>query len=349
MKRKIPSYILLASCVIMLNCCYMAKQGIYFVKINSRAVSTEKLYKKSATPDDVKQFIVKVNRILDFAADSIGLNRNSNFRKYIQTDKDHIVDVLYASGRLDFSQYTWSFPFVGLFPNKGFFDVKDAQTEARRLDSRGYDTYITHAPAFSTLGYFSDPVYSYMKKYSMFRLARTIIHEQTHATLFIKNQLQFNEELAMFMGDEGALEYIAEYAGDTSQEYRDAIKTMHDETAYYSLVKSLYKRLEGVYGGNLSHEEKLEKKRKIITGFKDSVEKNYDSIFESGDFKWLSAIAINNAFISADMTYTYNLDLFKEVFLRNNRSLKKTLECLKKLDYRSQDPHNTVKKFLNGI
>jgi len=339
----------MAFCVFLLNGCYILKQGTCFLKYSIKAVPVKKIQNSPETPEDLRRFLSLVNEIRDFAADSAGLNKNSNFTRYIDINKNHIVDVVYGAGRTDFSPYTWHFPFIGSFPNKGFFDLTDAQKEAGRLGGKGYDTYLARADAFSTLGFFSDPIYSFMKNFSIFRIARLIIHEQTHATLFIKNQLQFNEELAMFAGNEGGLRFVKAKYGDTSKVYRQAIIELHDEDAYYKLIRILYTQLKKVYDDSaITTDEKLRNKQRIIARFQDSVAQNYNSIFQSPDYAGLSKININNAFITADMTYTLNLDMFYALYDKNQRDLRQTIACLKKTKFKSKDPHSTLKRLLES-
>ena len=290
-------------------------------------------------------FISLVDEIRGYASDSIGLVKNDNFSKYIDVHKSHIVDVVYGAGKLNFTPYTWRFPFFGSFPNKGFFELKDARKEADGLIAKGYDACILPAGAFSTLGFFSDPVYSFMMRYSPFRLASIIFHEQTHATLFIKSQMQFNEELATFIGNEGGLRFIRSKFGDTSEHYRNALDVLHDESVFSSLMKSLRGELKTAYDSTgITDENKLQLKQSIIARFKDSVESNYDSLFRSPAYRGLPKMEINNAFIAADMTYTLNLSMFRDLYKRKNRDFKAMLASLKPLKKQKGDPHALMKK-----
>jgi predicted aminopeptidase len=304
----------------------------------------EKLLHDEATPADTKAFFVLVKEIRRYAIDSIGLVNNNNFSKYVDVHASHIVDVVYAAGKLDFAPFMWHFPFFGGFPNKGFFETGDARKEADGLAAKGYDVCVLPSGAFSTLGFFSDPVYSYMKRYSPFQLANLIFHEQTHATLFIKNQLQFNEELAMFVGKEAGQRFIKSKYGDTSDEYRSALNLVHDEDVYYGLMRSLYRKLKALYGDSgIDTGEKLRLKGEIINRFKDSVITNSDSLFRSQSYRGYSKAVINNATLAADMTYTLNLSTFHDLFERKNRDFKTMLASLKTLKRKKGDLHELVK------
>jgi predicted aminopeptidase len=338
-------FICASLCALSLSGCYLVKQGRYVLKYSTEARRIDKMRQSADTPEELKAFFSLVDEVRRFAADSLGLSKNDNYSTYIEIPGDRVVNVVYAAGKFDFKPYIWKFPFFGSWPNKGFFESRDARKEAGRLAAKGYDTCVLGAGAFSTLGFFSDPVYSYMKRYSTFGLAYLIFHEQTHATLFIKSQLQFNEELATFFGKEGALRFVRGKFGDTSEQFRKALSSIHDEDVFYNLMRSLHKSLKEVYdSAGLSDEIKLELKQKIISRFKDSIDVHYDSLFQSKGYRWLTKSTINNATLLADMTYNQNLSLFRDLYERKNRDFKALLAGLKTLKKKKGDLHEWIGK-----
>jgi predicted aminopeptidase len=334
---RIAGIALASACALPLAGCYVLKQGCSVIKYTHEAIPIKKLQNRPDTPDSLREFLRLVGEIRRFAADSIGLVRNGSFSTYVNIDKTYLVDVVYGAGKLDFTPYQWRFPFFGTFPYKGFFDRKDAQKEADRLIAKGYDAFIGRVDAFSTLGFFSDPLYSFMSRFSVYRIASLILHEQTHATIYYKNQAQFNEELAMFVGNEGALRFIRANYGDSSERYINALHEQKDDGEYFSLIKSLYRKLKSAYDGNGTEAEKLEVKRLIIRKFKDSISANYDSLFSSQAYRGMAAMDINNALIAADMTYTYDLNWFYELYRKKNRDFRVMLAILKKLKNKKGD------------
>lgn len=320
------------------------KQGYYVIKYTTGSVPIEKLRRRADTPLELKRFFSLVSDIREFAFDSVGLKKNNNFTTYVKVDRKYLVDIVFAAGKDNFTPYQWRFPFFGSFPDKGYFDLNDAEAEARRLDKKGYDTYVGRGDAFSTLGFFSDPVYSFMKDFSLFEIASLIIHEETHATLFIKDNVQFNEEMATFFGAEGALRFIKAKFGDSSEQLKNAEKESQDYRTYIGLIDSLYNRLKIVYDETIALQEKLRKKQEIIGQFKDFVTDKYDSLFGSPDFKGLSKVNINNAFISSDITYTFDLKDFYNLYQKNNRDFRAVLMCLKPLKNSKGDLHEALRK-----
>jgi predicted aminopeptidase len=336
---------LLACCALLLSGCYLWKQGTRVLSYTTCSVPITKLLKRPDTPDSLKQFFNLVNEIRAYATDSIGLAKNSNFTRFVSIKKPYLIDLVTATGKADFVPFTWCYPFFGCWPLRGYFDSADAIKEAKRLKKLGLDVARSTAGAFSTLGFLSDPVYSYMKNYHLYQIANLIIHEQTHPTVYIKNQAEFSEEFASFVGAEGALGFIRSKYGDSSAQYQNAKKESRDIGTYYRSIQSLYRALLAVYGSTISQEEKLQKKSGIIAGFKDSIARNYDAIFLTQGYRGIEKADINNAFVSLDMTYTLDLDLFYSLYEKENRDLRKTVVTVKALSKKKGD----CKRNLNDL
>ncbi|HEX8945908.1 MAG TPA: aminopeptidase, partial [Gemmatimonadaceae bacterium] len=139
-----------------------------------------------------------------FAADSIGLRAKQSFTTFSQLERDTLVLVLSGAYRDRLAPYTWWFPVVGRVPYKGFFDFTAARQAARTLESDGFDVYLRPSPAFSTLGWFNDPLLSTSLAADSLDLANTVIHELTHNTFYAPGQAVFNESFANFVGARGS-------------------------------------------------------------------------------------------------------------------------------------------------
>ncbi len=346
MKSVLKSSILFLCVALLCSGCYLLKQGRYILKYTRQAVAVEKLQKSPATPGDMKKFLALVQEIRTFASEKIGLAENDNYTSCVISDKKYLVDVVYAAASDNFTQYEWRYPFFGRFPYKGFFERADAQKEAERLKSKGYDVSIGRVRAFSSLGIIADPLYSFMKDDGVFHLANTIIHEQTHATMYLKNQVQFNEELATFIGREGALAFIKSKYGDSSEEYRNGKKEVRDDSLYSALIHSLYQTLDTLYKSAIPMQEKLQNKQRIISRFKDSIAENYSAIFTTPSYKGIENAAINNAYIAIEITYTLDLKLFYELYALNNQDLSETITRLKSLKKTREDPKKRIKQMV---
>jgi predicted aminopeptidase len=131
-----------------------------------------------------------------FAVDSLGLNAGESFTTFSQLDRDTLVLVLSAAYRDRLQAYRWWFPIVGRLPYKGYFDFGRARNEQDAFQARGFDTYLRPASAFSTLGWFNDPLLSTTVRADTTFLVNTVIHELSHNTLFVSGNAEFSESFA---------------------------------------------------------------------------------------------------------------------------------------------------------
>ncbi|MCU0608871.1 MAG: aminopeptidase [Chitinispirillaceae bacterium] len=304
------------------------------------------MIKNPDTDDGQKKFLDEVRRIRCFAADTIGLAENRNYTSYIRIDKKYLLDVVAASLPDTFSQYHWWFPFVGSVPYKGFFIRRDAVGEAKKLRDKGYDVTIGAVDAFSSLGFLRDPVYSFMGGFSRYRLASLIIHEQTHATLYLKNQTAFNEQLATYIGDEGALLYIRRTFGDSSSELHDALREKKDYETWQTKLGELHETLTDIYTAHVSREDRVRLKQEAIGEFKKSLTEGYSTLFQTELFRGIEKAEINNAYIAVRMNYYKDLSLMYELQRKSGGDYIATVRQLLSLKNAKGDPLANVKKMV---
>jgi predicted aminopeptidase len=302
----------LASCASQLG--YLAKQGNYFMRYSGGAESIDDLLRSASTPAETRQLLERVTEIRRFAVESIGLRDNGNYTRYKKIDRDYLVDVVQAAGAVSLTPYQWSYPFLGRLPYRGFYERADALAEADRLKKEGYDVIVRRVDAFSTLGFTRDPVYSFMEKYSPYELASTITHEQTHATLWVKGETDFDEELADFVGQTGALEWMAQRYGLSSAEYQSAAAEKADSELFVAQLKELGKALTQVYDSPIPRAYKLERKNQLIAAFREKLTREAGSLFRSPGYRKIGDLPVNNAYISLYNLYTDDVPLLQSYF-----------------------------------
>lgn len=321
---------------------YLLKQGLYLFYYQCKAKRIERLLKKDDLPDDDRAFFSLVKDIREFAHNELGLKSTRNYTSYVTTDKDHLVTVVCAARPDTLALHQWWFPFFGKFPYLGYYQSKDAQKKIQRLRKKGFEVFSAEVDAFSTLGILKDPLYSYMKNYSEYSLANLIIHELTHATIFLKNQVHFNEELAVFVAREGALFYIKQKYGEHSGQYRSALTRIAENKQFDALMQTLYNELKDCFSSNLSTEEKIKMKNEIIRQHKTRFIDDYHKLFVTNRYKGFGSLEWNNAFVMYFMTYTQDLTPFYQLLEKNDHGIKATLNQLKQVKNSKGDPKQYI-------
>jgi predicted aminopeptidase len=200
-----------------------------------------------AFPDSLKAKIRIIDEVKIFAVDELGLSESENYTSIYDQEGKEILWNVSAAEEFELKPYEWSFPIVGTVSYKGFFERGKAIIERARLDSLGYDTNIRSVSAWSTLGWFKDPILSNMLYRSEGQLAELIIHELTHATVFVKDSLTFNENLASFVGSIGAEAYLTKKYGAESQEILSYRASELDYEMYLSHMIRGAKELQKSY------------------------------------------------------------------------------------------------------
>jgi predicted aminopeptidase len=334
----------LLACAAFFSGCYTLKQGAAMLGYLGKAKPVETLLTGPSQAD--AEFARRVADIRRFALEDLGLRATSNYTKYVNIDRDYLAAVVSASAADSFARHEWWFPVVGSVPYKGIFNPDDARKERSKLEKKGLDVWIRGVDAFSTLGWFSDPLYSYMKDYPVHRLAELIIHESLHATVFLKNQAQFNEELAEFVGSEGARLYIEKTFGTDSEESRAITASDGDNALFLAFLRELIAELEQLYAGALPREEKLRTKAEIIQSAKTRFAETYDTVFHNDNYRGFSELPVNNAYLELYRLYYEDNRYFRDLYARSGSDLPRFIAAAKTLTSRS-NPKAQLEKTLN--
>lgn len=230
----------------------------------------EEVFADPEVSDSVKAKLHLIEEIKQFAYDSIGLKQSDNYSAFFDQKDQRLMYVVTGAKKYQLKAYTWNFPVVGEVPYKGFFDAEKANEEYYRLKMLGYDADIGGASGWSTLGWFKDPVLSSMLNRSEADLAELIIHELTHGTLFVTDSVEYNENLAQFVGIEGAKWFLRSKYGAESKELRAYLNSMEEDEVKTKFMLEQAKYLDTVYKSfepTLSEQEKQVLKKKAFLIF----------------------------------------------------------------------------------
>jgi len=317
MRSLVPVAALLgaAALALLLSSCYVAEQGARYLALRSKAVGAEKALSDPATSEATRDLLRRAGEARQFALGELGLRETRNYTSVVTLDADRLATVVQACAELSFDRYLWPYPVVGKLPYRGYFDPAEARAEAERLEKLGYDVIARPVDAFSTLGFLADPLFSFMSAYDEAEVADLVIHEMTHATVFLKGGPevgQFNEELATFVGREGALRYLARKYGALSPEVAAARVARKDAEAFSAFLRATAAELEAVYASEAEPSAKRLRKAEVIAARAEEFRKGYDASFAADRYRGFDMSKVNNAWLDLYRLYEGEPELYAE-------------------------------------
>ncbi len=245
---------------------YGINQGMGQLKIVWGAKPITEVMKDPEFPDSLKQKLILIDEVRKFAIDSLGLKDTENYKTLYDQKGEELMWVVTACEAFALNPKMWEFPVVGSVPYKGYFDKEKARKERDKLEEEGWDVSVRNPGGWSTLGWFKDPILSDMLKRSEGDLASLIIHEMVHSTLWVKDSVDFNENLASFIGDTAAYNFLEYKYGRESKEYTTYLYEDQDYRKFSKYILKATVKLDSLYQtlGNEGIEERKLKKETMI-------------------------------------------------------------------------------------
>ena len=296
---------------------YVIKAGIMEMGILNARQPLNDVILDPKTDESTKVKLTSVLKARQYAIEMLGLNVGESYTSFVHLEKDTLAMILSAATKDDFVAKTWWFPIVGRVPYKGYFNKDDALQDQQRLEDEGFDTYLRPTSAFSTLGWFSDPLLSTLLDRDEVDLVETVLHELSHNHLFIRGQVRFNESYATFVGRVGAIEIFCNQQNNSSDmdKCSQAQARWRDYQRFSAFIDRIVLELRELYRKEtLSYEDKIERRQalfqKYLQYFKDRVQPSLEAI----TFNSFLATPLNNATIMARMRYYHRLNDFQKLF-----------------------------------
>ena len=324
---------------------YILRAGWEEAKILSRRVPIEKVVADSTTTPELRERLRLVLSARSYAVDTLGLEAGESFTTFAQLDRDTLVLVLSAAYRDRLQAYRWWFPIVGRLPYKGFFKPQDARRARDDFQTRGFDTYLRPASAFSTLGWFNDPLLSTTVRGDTTFLANTVIHELSHNTLFVAGNAEFSESFASFIGSRGAEAFFrSRHAPAAAQAVADdwandqVLGRFWEHTA--KALDSAYRAWPNDSAARVAARDSvyLRARRELV----DSVGPQLRGVNPA----WLARVPLDNASLLARRVYAQRLDLFDSVWVRNDRDVRRSITAVRDAVRGASDPFSALERVL---
>lgn len=305
----IKIFLVLLLCLTSLSGCYLLEQTSGQLDLRFNQVEIDEAIQQEEDPD-IKKQLREVRSVKQFAEKKLLLQKTENYSGYYHTDQNGITFVVTASPKDKLEPYTWWFPIIGRVPYKGFFDKADAIELERELQSEGYDTWLFAAPAYSSIGWFKDPITTPMLRKGLYYLIDTIIHEMVHVTLYVNDQSDFNEQLAVFVAHKGAFEYLkTKTDGDLiikkELQHRSKRFQLHETLQIY------LKQLEKLYSRNHTLSITLKKRDAIFKNISRAILTIYP---HSKSENW----QFNNARLLQFKRYQQESPIFRDIWKKSN-------------------------------
>lgn len=309
---------------------YLLTQGFYQAKIILTRKSVAELEKDPKTDPKIKEKLKEVEEIRKFGID-LGLKETGSYKTVYDTGNQPAVWAVSACPKDRLEAVQWKFPVVGKVPYLGYFKKDDALKMQQKLKDKGFDTICRPVGAYSSLGIISDPLFTSMLLGSEEYLANTIIHEMTHSTFFVKDDMNFNESLASFVGNAGGMEYLKKKYGENSEQVMSSINFKKDDEIFSNFMASLYDELDKYYKSGISSAEKISGRDVIFEKYKKKFAEEIKPQLKTRSFDYFENLKINNAYVLFNRCYHRDYNVFDDLYTLQGKDLKTTLQWLKTL------------------
>ncbi len=320
---------------------YVIVSGYYEAELLTSARPVADVLAEGKLSAGQEQRLHLVPEIKKFGA-SIGLAANRNYET-VAVDWKRTIWNVSACDPLRFEPVSWWFPIVGKIHYLGFFRDDEAATWRVKMEGEGYDVFVREAGAFSTLGWFRDPILPAMLRWDESQLAGTILHELAHATLWIPGSAMFNETFAEVVGSEAEAQYLAAKYGPENAYVREINVGDADWRAFRAILEALYGDLDALYA-----DETLDDARKASQ--KITLYKTLDSRVMASTIvrkaRYLQIVRTsewNNARLIQYRTYDEHDDWFHVILNRNSGDISAFIDDIRKITAGAPDPYAALK------
>ncbi|HSU76319.1 MAG TPA: aminopeptidase [Burkholderiales bacterium] len=280
-----------------------------------------------ATPADLKARLETARRIREFASRELHLPENGSYTSYADLGRRYAVWNVFAAAEFSVDPKPECFPFTGCVAYRGFFSEQEAQRYAEKLRKDGFDVYVGGVPAYSTLGWFDDPLLSTFIRYPESQVARLVFHELAHQVVYARNDTTFNESFAVTVEDEGVRRWLeSQQRAAELEAFRAGQQRKRD---FYARVKETRERLKTIYASRLPREQLLEQKRGELERLRAA-------------FPNVVPAEPNNAFLVSIALYTELVPAFERLLAASGGDLDRFYARARELAHEPQAERDAV-------
>ncbi len=322
---------------------YLVANGTEQFKIMNKREPIEKALNSPQVTEETKKKLRLALKVREFTEKELSFKPTQNYKTYVDLKRPYVTWVLIVSPKNDVKAHLWKYPIIGALPYRGFFSKEETVEEEKKFPKNKHDTFIRGVTAYSTLGWFDDPLLSTMITGEDSDLVNLIIHESAHATLFIKSQADFNERLATFLGNKGTEFYYSKTEGPDSPTLKKIKGEDEDEKIFSDFITEEIKSLKEWYTIHPDLEGRDERIKEIMKRFAAALKPK----LRTDRFSRFEKVQLNNAYLASLNTYVYDLSDFEKLFEQVKGDFSAFLKTCKSLE-REKDPSKKLKELLHS-
>jgi len=315
--------LLAVACTLIAGC---ANVGYYVrsmqgqLDIFRRERPIPELVASAETPAPLREKLETALHIRAFASQALALPDNDSYRRYADIQRPFAVYNVFATPEFSLAPVEWCFPFAGCVKYRGYFSLDEAQRYAADMAQRGHDVFVGGVPAYSTLGWFADPVLNTFVNYPRPELARLIFHELAHQVAYVRDDSMFNESFAVTVEQEGVRRWLEREGTEQDRELYERVQERR--RAFTKLVQQHRRSLEALYASDLPDEQKRERKKAVLA----ELDSAYEALRKTwgvmgGADRWFGQRP-NNALLASVSIYTQLVPGFQALLRRHGGDLK---------------------------
>ncbi len=286
----------------------------------------------TASPPALRDKLALVLAIREYASRELALPENRSYRRYADLERPFVVWNVFATEEFSMQPLQWCFAVAGCVSYRGYFAKADAERFAAGIAAAGHDVHIGGVPAYSTLGWFTDPVLNTFINYPPVELARLIFHELSHQVVYVKDDSVFNESFATAVERAGVERWIARHGTATDRDV--AAKAQQQRADFVRLIQTYRERLAVLYRSGVAADSMRAEKKKLY----GEMQADYQALKQTwggyaGYDRWF-ALPPNNALLASVSIYTQQVPAFEVLLQAQGGDLTKFFAVVKTLAQR---------------
>lgn len=309
---------------------YYLQSASGHLRLMGQARAVDELLADGTTTEPLAGRLRLAQQIRSFASRELGLPDNGSYTRYAEIGRPFVVWNVFAAPELSLDLKRWCFPVAGCVSYRGYFDRDEAERAAEQLRADGWDVQIAGVPAYSTLGWFDDPLLSSFIGFPEPELARLIFHELAHQVVYLKGDSTFNESFATAVEEAGVQRWLAHRADPRLQQQASVLVTRRQE--FIALLRRHRAQLQAVYASGVPDLAKREAKRDLFAALRAEYEHLKTHAWQgfSGFDRWFASMP-GNAHLASVATYNALVPAFRAMLAEQNGDMRSFFDAVTKL------------------